>query len=369
VIGRSGISPERIVLVAGGTGGHIVPALAFGTGMAVCDSRVDLKYVSGGRDLESEIYSSYGIEPLALPLKGSPAWGGFVTRISRTWSILVSFFIMLRFFVRWKPHACVLFGGYVSFPALAACLILSVPVLVHEQNAKAGKITRIASFFRKPVCSGWKTCEPLKKRCFEHTGVPVRIFGNLLPEEAWIKLEYGTECPGSPRILVLGGSLASDKLAKLAMGVSRIDEFGEWTFLFPGASDIWKRESANCWLGPRMWEMDALFSLADIVITRCGASTLAEIASLGIPAILVPWPDAADDHQTANARAFSEICGAPIVNEKEISAGLLGETLLAVYYSGKNEQAVICTGKNSADKAVMKLWNAIRHITEGRDRN
>ncbi|MEA3508453.1 MAG: UDP-N-acetylglucosamine--N-acetylmuramyl-(pentapeptide) pyrophosphoryl-undecaprenol N-acetylglucosamine transferase, partial [Synergistota bacterium] len=276
---------------------------------------------------------------------------------------------MLRLLARWKPEACVLFGGYVSFPALAACLILSVPVLVHEQNAKAGKITRIASFFRTPVCSGWKTCEHLKKKCFEHTGVPVRIFGNLLPEEAWIKLEYGVECPRSPRILVLGGSLASDRLASLVRDVSRIDKFRTWTFLFPGASDIWKPEGENCWLGPRMWEMDALFSLADIVITRCGASTLAEIENLGIPAILVPWPDAADDHQTANARAFTEINGAPIVNEKEISAELLGETLLAVYYSGKNEQALSCTGKNSADKAVMKLWNAIRHITEGRDRN
>jgi UDP-N-acetylglucosamine--N-acetylmuramyl-(pentapeptide) pyrophosphoryl-undecaprenol N-acetylglucosamine transferase len=153
---------RKILIVAGGTGGHIFPALAFGRWILDQKKNEGVSYLSGDRPLELEIYASQGIEPYRLFLSGSPLGSPSILRNARRWMELFrSFFQVGRFLRRERPDACFLFGGYVSLLPLLWCRFLKIPILAHEQNACAGKVTKLASYLGAPVAAGWSQCRGL----------------------------------------------------------------------------------------------------------------------------------------------------------------------------------------------------------------
>ncbi len=299
-------APERkIAIAAGGTGGHIVPAVALAQWASGQHDRTETRFYCGSRPLEREIFLSLEITPKVLPIDGSPFSGTIFRRIVRSAGLFVSTLACLRDFVFWKPDACLLFGGYASFPALLAARTLGIPVHVHEQNAVAGKVTKLAAKWGAQVFSGWEICKGLEVGSFRHTGIPVRFFRNLPPEDAWLKLNCKGKPPDGPKVLVLGGSLASSAVGTITQKLAELPQLRGWIFLVLGCKGATKR-AANVIFVSRTWDLSPLFSLADCAISRGGASTLAELALFGIPSIVVPWKEAADDHQNENAKVFAE---------------------------------------------------------------
>lgn len=306
---------RRVLIVAGGTGGHIVPAAVFGRWMEACRG-MEVGYLSGSRLLESEIYRSFGIEPQRLSLEGSPLGVRSPLRVLRRFFGLAGALVeAVRCVARTRPEVCVLFGGYVSLPPLLACRIRGIPVVVHEQNAVAGRVTRLAFRWGAAVATGWTECDGIPD--FLPVGIPVRTPEPLSPSRAWEAL--GLEFPDGGRVVgVVGGSLGSEELVRKALAAAESFEKSgvEATFLFLGERPECKLPSNVRFVG-RRWDLNPFYSLCDVLICRGGGSTLAEALSWGIPAVVVPWEKAVGGHQERNARCFEKAGGGIVWRESE----------------------------------------------------
>ena len=315
---------KKALIVAGGTGGHIFPALAFGRWILDHGKAETVVYVSGNRPLEVEIYASHGVEPHCLSMSGSPLGGGLWRNLRRCAGFFRSFIEAKSILQRERPDVCFLFGSYVSLAPLLWCKWFGVPIVAHEQNACAGKVTRLASRMGVPVASGWNECRGVEGAF--HVGVPVRSFKKLSRQEAasvlGLKIENGDLVIG-----VVGGSLGSASFLALIekwareMAEDKAKTAGRrLVFVVLGDKSGASFGSGVEFVG-RRWDMAPFYSLCDCVVCRAGASTLAELEAFGIPALAVPWSGAADDHQEANARCFSSITGNPVWIEGERGEG------------------------------------------------
>jgi UDP-N-acetylglucosamine--N-acetylmuramyl-(pentapeptide) pyrophosphoryl-undecaprenol N-acetylglucosamine transferase len=214
-----------------------------------------------------------------------------------------------------------MFGSYVSAAPLLWCKWLGVPAIAHEQNACAGKVTKLAARLGIPVASGWRECSGVSGAF--HTGVPVRSFERLSRQEAASMLSLEIE-DGDLAIGVAGGSLGSAPLTALIgklSGDSAKTAGRRIVFVVLGDGNG-ASFGGNVRFVGRRWDLAPFYSLCDAVICRGGASTLAELAAFGIPALTIPWGGAADSHQDANARAFSSMTGNLAWVEKEQEGSL-----------------------------------------------
>ena len=314
----------HLCLVAGGTGGHIFPAISFGEWITARKEDVTISYVCGSRPLEKEIYASRGIEPVFLPLSGSPFGVSGLLPRARRWKETLSGALAFRRFLKTsRVDCCILFGGYVSFVPLVVSRMRRIPSVVHEQNCVAGKVTRLASRFGLPVAAGWDRCDPLRKEQFTVTGIPVRTFLRKKPREAWENIKKGEQFPEKKIIGILGGSLMSQRLIQLLSCVIGEKEFDKFLFLTLGSyeekmfAEI-PGERRDVFLSAgKQWDMTDFYSLLSGAVTRGGASTLYELMAGGIPSVVIPWKEAADNHQEKNARCFAELTGGEVWKESD----------------------------------------------------
>lgn len=351
---------SKIVLVAGGTGGHIWPAVSFGRWIENHQDGVKVDYICGSRPLEAEIYKSAGIAPFVLNMDGSPLSGSsWRQRLGRLCSLFSSFTRARAFLKKNRPCGCVLFAGYISFPMIMACKSLGIPLVLHEQNAYAGKVTRIAVWLGIKIFTGWNSCKALAEDGYRTVGVPVRDFVKHRPEEAWAKLSIPAEFPISPRVVVMTGSLGSRSIKELIVKAAGDEAFKGWTFLLPALSDSVVKMRDNVYLLPKIWDASLLFAVADIAVVRAGGSTLTEVGTLGIPAVVIPWKAAADDHQRYNAAEYAISNVAIIADENQNYEGFK-EKLLELYRINMQDEQK-CTNKlyNNADRICEDFWLAL----------
>ncbi|MCL2768102.1 MAG: UDP-N-acetylglucosamine--N-acetylmuramyl-(pentapeptide) pyrophosphoryl-undecaprenol N-acetylglucosamine transferase, partial [Synergistaceae bacterium] len=267
----------KVFLVAGGTGGHIFPAIAYGQWLNREKNISSIYYFCGNRSLELEIYRHSGIDPLVLPIEGSPfGCSGIFKKLKRAFNIVKSCFCMYSFIRKFKPDACFMFGGYVSFPALLACSIAGIPIIVHEQNAVTGRVVRLAERIGKLIVKSWNG---------ETSNVPVRKLLLWERKAAFEKLGIGDRWLDSRIIGVFGGSLTSRTLINVLDMIEK--SFPDDLFLVLSEKEETKAE--NLLFTGMRWDMNPIFSIVDLVICRGGASTLAELEAYNIPSIVVPW--------------------------------------------------------------------------------
>ena len=350
---------NRLLLVAGGTGGHIWPAISFGQWIGRNKPGSYVSYVCGRRTMEIEIYRSAGIEPNQLQIEGSPLSGGGLEKFKRAYGQLPAVRRSVSLIRAEKPDCVLLFGGYISFPVLLACKILRKPVAVHEQNAYAGKVTRLASKMGTEIYSGWRECLPLPSSKFTRIGVPVREFVKVPPKDAWNELGLPGELPEGPKLLVFSGSLGSSHIKDLVINLSTEKEFSGWTFIIPALSEKTEKVSENVYILPKVWKTELLYSLADVAVVRVGGSTLTEVSVLGIPSLVIPWEGAADNHQYYNAVSFSSENRAILWNG-EGSREDFAKNLLRLYDIHLNKNNIE-KGKqyNGAGRICEDLWFAL----------
>lgn len=350
----------RILMVAGGTGGHIMPAISFGY-WAAEHRCAEIAYVCGARPLEYEIYSSAGISPRIIKLEGSPLSGGVSAKVraGRMLDMIGSLGEARKILMEFRPEHCVLFGGYISLPFLLLCKMMNIPVTVHEQNACAGLITKLAERVGVPVLTGWETCFPLERKQFKRVGVPVRKFSKPERAEAMRRLNVPDEYAGLFTVVVFSGSLGSVSIKEKILEISSDEKFRDFLFLIPLDSANIEKAADRVLVLPKMWDPSPLFASADCVVTRAGGSILTELAVLGIPALVIPWRGAAGDHQYYNASAFiSENIGIilDLENDSVSFAAHIFE-LRDIVNGCKQRKASQLYGK--ADKICERFWGAI----------
>ena len=269
---------SRILIASGGTGGHIFPAIVFGKDRQQKGDTVS--WLCGSRKLEEEIYHSAGIEPVILPLSGSPMGTRSPAKIfTRIIDVFKSISQTAKYIKGFKPDEVYLFGGYISFAPLIVSKLKGIPVTLHEQNTVAGRVARTAAKMGAKIITGWPVCEGIKS--FTYTGTPAREPVRIPRDEALRLLGVNVR-EGAKIIGVAGGSLGSGPLSEILMKAARLCP--EYEFIFLSAKE--RHDDGN---------------------SQSGGSTLAEILKWGMPAITIPWPGAMDNHQMKNAEEFVKL--------------------------------------------------------------
>ena len=290
---------KRILIASGGTGGHIFPAVVFGKSLQ--EKGDSVKWLCGSRELEGTIYRASGIEPEILPLSGSPMGTRSITKIlGRMGDVLRSISMTSKLIKSFKPDEIYLFGGYISFAPLIVAKLKGIPVTLHEQNTVAGRVARLAEKLGARIITGWPVCEGVKK--FEYVGTPVREPVRLERNEA-LKI-LGLSLPAESKIVgVAGGSLGSGPLSEILKKAAKLCREYEFMFL----SSKVREDVENMHFMPSLWDMNAFYSVSDVLVCRAGGSTLAEALKWNMPTISIAWPGAMDNHQEKNAREFVKL--------------------------------------------------------------
>jgi UDP-N-acetylglucosamine--N-acetylmuramyl-(pentapeptide) pyrophosphoryl-undecaprenol N-acetylglucosamine transferase len=317
---------KTILVMAGGTGGHVFPGLAV----------ADFLHDHGWRVVW--MGNPEGMEARLVPTRGyEMAWVRFAALRGKGWlralllpvNLLRAFGQALRALSRVKPNVVLGMGGYVTFPGGMMAALTGRPLVVHEQNSVAGLANRVLAGVADRVLSGFP--DVLKQG--EWTGNPVRTEIAALPAPSQ---RYAGRC-GPLNVLVVGGSLGAQALndaVPRALTLIPADRRPRVTHQ-SGAKQIDQLRAAYAVAGveaellPFIDDMAVRYAAADLVLCRAGALTIAELAAAGVASVLVPFPHAVDDHQTGNARFLSDAGAAILLPQQELSpeklAGLLRE--------------------------------------------
>ncbi len=306
------MSECHIIIMAGGTGGHVFPGLAIANRLQ--EKGVSVSWLGGARGVEHEWVPRNGIVLHALKIQGLRGRGirGWILAPFR---VLTATWQALRILRQERPNAVISMGGYAAGPGGLAARLLGIPLLVHEQNRIAGLTNRILARMATRIYTGFEGAFPEQKK-LRVVGNPVRHRIQRLPEpEARIRKEPPW------RILVLGGSQGAVALNEQLPAIfARIETPIEITHQCgknrkADTAAAYERAGVKASIHEFVEHMDAAYEAHDLVIGRSGASTVAELAVAGMAAILVPFPHAVDDHQTANAQWLKEVGAARIVQE------------------------------------------------------
>lgn len=326
-----GAAAIRVVIAGGGTGGHVFPALAIKHAIVRCQPRAEVTFVGTRRGLEARILPAAG-EQLELLWISGFSRRHMLRNLTLPLKLLCSVGKSVMLLRRLRPQVVIGTGGYVMGPVLWAAQILGIPTVLQEQNSYPGLTTRKLAPKAAAVCLGFAAAKAhLRTQRFEVTGNPVRadfgIADRTQSRAAWgLDRNYKT-------ILVFGGSAgarslndavsaALEELCRTANVIWQTGTSGTPSAITPG---VIQQATANRRLVVREFitDMASAYAAADLAVCRAGALTLAELAVTGLPAILVPYPFAADDHQTANARAAVAAGGALLLPDNELTGARL----------------------------------------------
>ncbi|QDE40856.1 undecaprenyldiphospho-muramoylpentapeptide beta-N-acetylglucosaminyltransferase [Luteibacter pinisoli] len=306
-----------VLIMAGGTGGHIFPGLAVADELRAQGVPVAWLGAEGG--METRVVPAHDIALHTVKVGGLRG-KGMKTRLLAPLMLVRALFDSLAVLRKLRPRCVLSMGGYVAGPAGVAARLAGIPLVVHEQNAVAGYTNRKLAAFAKRVLTGFPNVLPGA----EWVGNPVRAAIASLPAPA-VRFHHRE---GVPRLLVLGGSLGARTLntsVPKALGLLAahgvlpdiVHQTGERGL--PEAVDAYTQAEVAANVVPFIDDMAGAYEWADVVVCRAGALTVAELCAAGLEALLVPFPHAVDDHQTANARAMVDVGGARLVADATLN--------------------------------------------------
>lgn len=334
--------PLRIMITGGGTGGHVFPAIAIAD--AIRRERPDTVFLfvgaEGKMEMERVPKAGYPIEGLNIAgFQRGFSWTSLRRNLSFPFKLFSSSLKAKRLVRRFNPDVVIGTGGYASGPVMRAAQQQDVPTLIQEQNSYAGVTNRLLAKKASRICVAYDGMEkyfPADKIVF--TGNPVRQdILNVQHKRAEGFEHYGLD-PSKKTIAVIGGSLGARTLNQtLAANTG-------WLSQNTGIQVLWQcgrfyeYEYSNCKtarlpnvvIRPFIDRMDLLYAAADVIISRAGALSVSELCLVGKPAILVPSPNVAEDHQTKNALALLEKGAARLIRDADAIEKLLPEALMVL---------------------------------------
>lgn len=325
----------RVMISGGGTGGHIFPAIAIANAVREREATADILFVGAEGKMEMEKVPAAGYRIEALPIRGFQR-GQLLKNIGLPWRLIKSMLLSRKLVRSFKPQVAVGVGGYASGPLLAAAQRMGVPTLIQEQNSFPGKTNLYLAKGVDRICVAYAGMEKyFPKSKILLTGNPVRQDVVRLAGKRPRGMEqFGFE-EGRPVLFITGGSLGARGInrgveAALSLwqqaGIQVLWQTG--TPYFKQASEaVEKLGYTDCKVHEFVTKMDHAYAVADLVVARAGAISVSELSLVAKPAILVPLPTAAEDHQTHNARSLTDR-GAAILLRDDESVEKLGSTVL-----------------------------------------
>ena len=326
--------PIRLLLTGGGTGGHLFPAIA--TAEAMCERLPgsEILFVGTKRKMDKTSLEQYGFATKSIHSKGLKG-KNIVSLLQGIGILPISIIEAMIHIIRFKPDLVLGVGGYVTGPVVLAAKLLGKVTIIHEQNSIPGLANRKLGGLVTKICLSL----PESEKFFDRkktvvTGNPVRQEIIDLSEE-----EKSKSLGKKPTLLVLGGSLGAHRVNELVLeacsnpalkGIKVIHQTGPKDVEMVRAA--YKKNNIEATVKAFFTDMAAIYREADCLVSRAGATTLAELSVLGKPAVLIPYPYAADNHQEKNAAFYVQGGGALLCVEKELQATELAEHLIALLH-------------------------------------
>lgn len=336
---------KSIVFAGGGTGGHLLPGIAVAEQL-VALGQCRITFVGSNRSVEQQIIKSSGYQHLPLPSSSTSDLKRAPFRF--LWNNSRAFFRTRRFLIREKPAVVIGLGGFASVPAVLAASRLKIPIVLLEQNTVPGRANRFLFPLSNLVCTSFAET-PFEIKMTRKTVIPEIVFtGNPIRQEivqAVSQKEKSTTPSDKTSILVLGGSQGATAVnaAVISMLEEYLDKISGPLHMVhqTGILDFSKIEqkyellqerhpNLKVTVQPFFNDLKNWYLQADLVISRAGATTLAELACVGCPTVLIPFPGSIGDHQLKNARFYADRGAATIAlqsKESDSTVRLLEETI------------------------------------------
>ena len=353
--------------MAGGTGGHVIPGLEIAK--TLIRDNYQVAWLGTKWGLEYTLVPRQEIALYCLPVwgvRGKKLWDKFLSPLRILISIIYSIYILIKF----KPNFVLGMGGYASGPGGIAAWLLRIPLIIHEQNAVFGMTNNILQKFSKKVLVSFPgLINNQTNNSVAFTGNPVRkeILELANPEERW------QQRVGSLKVLVLGGSRGAlalnstipNAIAKLP--VSQRPEIWHQSGAdhYQATIDNYNKLGLKVKVDSFISNMAEAYAWADLVIARAGALTISELSAAGLPALLIPYPHATDDHQKLNANFLVQNNAALMLEQKDLSIDALSETLLKLINSRPELLKMAISARNLCNGDATN--NIIKHCQEAVD--
>jgi UDP-N-acetylglucosamine--N-acetylmuramyl-(pentapeptide) pyrophosphoryl-undecaprenol N-acetylglucosamine transferase len=361
------MSNHRFIISGGGTGGHIFPALSIAEGLKQRFPDADILFVGALGKMEMEKVPAAGYSIVGLPVAGFHR--GEIWRNLLFIPKLITSLWKARSVVRnFKPDCVIGVGGYASGPTLKMAARMGIPTLLQEQNSFAGVTNKMLGKKAGKICVAYQHMDrffPKEKIVF--TGNPIRKGLDGLVKKSEESLKYFGLKAEQPVVLVVGGSLGARTLnngirSKLDLirssGVQFLWQTGK-IYYKDIHEELEKHPTGNVHGLEFIQRMDLAFEAADLVISRAGAGTISELCVAGMASILVPSPNVAEDHQTANARALADQGAALLIRDAEVGDRLVEDALALVVDSQRLDELSVQIKKMGTPNATSDIVDVI----------
>ena len=362
---------HKFIISGGGTGGHIFPAISIANALKKRLPDADILFVGALGRMEMERVPAAG-----YPIEGLPVSGfdrkDMLRNIKVVWNLLHSMILARRIIKRFMPEVVIGVGGYASAPTLRAASALGIPTVIQEQNSYAGVTNKLLAKKAKRICVAYEGMERFfQKEKIVLTGNPVRqdLF-SVAPKSIEAYKFFGLD-PKKKTILVVGGSLGARTINQsIIAGLTELSESNVQIIWQTGKFYIENaRQAAESFVSPELIvtdfvsRMDLAYSIADLVISRAGASSISELCLLAKPVILVPSPNVAEDHQTQNALALVRKNAAVMIKDIDAVDQLVQKALELIQNESElkilSENILTLAEKDSADRIAVEVMKLI----------
>ncbi len=360
---------KRIIIAGGGTGGHIFPAIAIANKLKEIDPAVDILFVGAAGKMEMEKVPQAGYQIQGINIAGFNR-SSLIKNLLLPFKIIKSFIQVSGIIKSFRPHAVIGVGGYSTFPVLRYAQSKRIKTFIHESNSLAGKANIMLGKKADKVfvaSDGMEKFFPVKKILY--TGNPVRkniASGNISREEG---IRFFELDPSKKTVLVTGGSLGAKTINEtIAASIDQFENVDIQLIWQTGKLFIDKAKKIttgkkNIWAGDFISNMEYAFAAADVVISRAGAMAIAELSIVKKPVIFVPYPFAAEDHQTVNAQRLVNHNAALMVKDNDAGEQLMNELIKLVFDENKQltlKENIHKLAIENADEIIAKeIWNSI----------
>lgn len=362
----------RVIIAGGGTGGHVFPGIAIAEELREQGIAEEVVFVGTGHGLEARVVPREGYQ--LETLSGAGFVGKSVFRKAQAiWTLLRSFFEARAVLRRVRPHLVIGVGGYASFSTVLAAHFRNIPTFIHEQNAVPGLANRQLARFVDAIAVTYQESMPY----FPHektllTGNPVRK--NMLRVDRRSAQAVFQLDPERFTIFVFGGSGGARRINRAVVdALGLLTDIRDSIQFIHQTGEADHQETVEAYrthgftgvVVPFVYRMGEAYALADVVLCRAGATTLAEITAIGKPAVLVPYPHAASNHQELNARKLEDMGAARVMLDHELSGERLAELFRTLYLDERMRTAMARSAAafgriDAADRIVQFAMSLIR---------
>jgi UDP-N-acetylglucosamine--N-acetylmuramyl-(pentapeptide) pyrophosphoryl-undecaprenol N-acetylglucosamine transferase len=337
----------RVAIAGGGTGGHLFPGVAIAQEFMKRNPNTHIKFISSGNELERSVFGRAGFELACIRVEGIKG-RGIWRQLRAFFKLPAAVWASMRILSRFRPDLILALGSYSAGPAVLGARLLGIPIVLQEQNIFPGITNKAVARFAKRIYVSFA------ETAAYFSADRVRLTGNPVRQDILDLITVPAQSRQAFTVLVVGGSQGAHRLNQAVIdALAHLQHRDSLVFVHQtGAADQGAVENAYVQQGVHATaraffeDMARQYQQADLIVCRAGATTVAEITAIGRPAIFVPFPYAADDHQRHNAKALADAGAAEMILERDLTGEVLADR---INYYVNNREALDTMSRRAAE--------------------